>query len=134
VDIEGEEVKTAAAVANPFYGPHQPGQVPGFIHGQGADAMITGGMGAWAVELFAGYGIVPVTGASGTVRQVLEQLLAGRLAGAEACSTSRAHGHGEVPPAGTSEKDEVGRLREEAEALQRGLDEVQRRLSGLDRA
>lgn len=134
VDVEGEEVQAAAAVANPFYGQHQPGQVPGFIHGQGADVMITGGMGARAVEFFAGYGIVPVTGASGTVRQVLEQFLSGRLRGAAACSESLAHAHGEPPPAGATERDEVGRLREEAEALQRDLDEVRRRLSGLDRA
>ena len=68
VDIAGQEVGEVRAKANPYYGQHSPGQVPGFIHQQGVDVMLTGGMGRRAIGFFQQYGIQPVTGASGTVR------------------------------------------------------------------
>ncbi|HOG48274.1 MAG TPA: NifB/NifX family molybdenum-iron cluster-binding protein [Anaerolineae bacterium] len=94
VDVEGREVKALRTVANPFYGNHQPGQVPGFIHQQGADVMLTGGMGGRAVAFFEQFGIEPVTGASGTVRCALEAYLGGQLHGAAPCHESVEHGHG----------------------------------------
>ncbi len=131
VDVEGQEVKDVRAVASPFHGQHQPGQVPTFIRDQGADVMLTGGMGGRAVAFFEQFGIEPVTGAAGTVRHALEQYLGGRLRGAAPCAESAAHGHGEVPAEGAYEKDEVGRLREEAEDLQQQLNEVMERLNRL---
>ncbi|MBL7064902.1 MAG: NifB/NifX family molybdenum-iron cluster-binding protein [Anaerolineae bacterium] len=131
VDLEGREVEAVHAVSNPYYGHHQPGQVPGFIHDQGADVMLTGGMGRRAIGFFQQYGIQPVTGAAGTVRHTLEQYLGGTLQGAEPCRESLSHGHGEIPAEGEYEQDEVGRLREEAEMLQQQLDEVMARLDKL---
>lgn len=131
VDVEGQEVRDVRAIANPFYGDHQPGQVPGFVHAQGADVMLTGGMGGRAIAFFQEYGIEPVTGAYGTVRTALEQYLGGALRGAAPCAESVAHGHGELPAEGEYEKDEIGRLREEAELLQQQLNEVMERLRGL---
>jgi predicted Fe-Mo cluster-binding NifX family protein len=61
VDLEGQEVQRGNAVANPYYGHHQPGQVPGFIQSQGADVMLTGGMGRRAIGFFQQYGIQAVT-------------------------------------------------------------------------
>jgi len=127
VDLEGREVEAVHAVSNPYYGHHQPGQVPGFIHDQGADVMLTGGMGQRAIGFFQQYGIQPVTGAAGTVRHTLEQY----LGGTEPCRESLSHGHGEIPAEGEYEQDEVGRLREEAEMLQQQLDEVMARLGKL---
>ena len=131
VDLEEQEVEAARVVANPFFGQHRPGQVPGFIRSQGADVMLTGGMGGRAVAFFEQYGIVPVTGAAGTVRRTLEQYLGGELQGAEPCTESVAHGHEEATAGGEYEQDELGRLREEAELLQRQLDEVMGRLDKL---
>ncbi len=131
VDVEEREVKATRVVANPFYGQHQPGQVPGFIRDQGADVMLTGGMGGRAVAFFEQYGIEPVTGATGSVRHAIEQYLSGALRGAAPCHESAEHGHGEVPAAGEYESDEVGRLREEAELLQQQLDEATARLKRL---
>ena len=37
VDLEDRQVRQVSAVENPYYGYHQPGQVPGFIEHQGAD-------------------------------------------------------------------------------------------------
>ncbi|MBC7223606.1 MAG: NifB/NifX family molybdenum-iron cluster-binding protein [Anaerolineae bacterium] len=131
VEIEGNEVREVRAVENPFYQAHQPGQVPAFIHSLGADVMLTGGMGGRAVQFFQQVGIEPVTGAMGTVRQALEGYLGGALRGAAPCQESVEHGHGQVPPEGAYERDEVGRLREEVALLQRQLREVEDRLRRL---
>lgn len=131
VEVEEDGVLVSREVQNPFYGQHQPGQVPAFIHSLGADVMLTGGMGGRAVQFFQQYGIEPVTGAMGTVRQALERYLGGLLQGAAPCRESVAHGHGEVPSEGAYERDEVGRLREEMEMLQRQLREVEDRLRRL---
>jgi predicted Fe-Mo cluster-binding NifX family protein len=92
-DVEGGEVKQVKSVENPYYGQHQPGQVPGFIHSQGANVILTGGMGHRAVGFFQQFGIEPVTGAQGTVAQALEQYLKGELQGAAPCRESEEHRH-----------------------------------------
>ncbi len=132
VDVEGQNPVTVRAVENPFYGNHQPGQVPGFVNSLGANVMLSGGMGARAFAFFSQYGIEAATGAAGTVRLALERYLSGGLA-ADPCAESVEHGHtgctGHDSPG--YEKDEAGRLREDAEALSRQLDEAQARLNRL---
>jgi predicted Fe-Mo cluster-binding NifX family protein len=131
-DLEGREVKTVRSIANPFYAHHQPGQVPMFINTHDVDVMLTGGMGGRAIALFQRFGIRPVTGASGTVRHALEQYLGGDLQGAAPCRESQEHGCAETPIEGQYEQDELGRLREELELLQRQLEEASRRLTRFD--
>jgi len=92
VDLHEREVTAVSIVPNPHYGNHQPGQVPQFIHQQGADVMLTGGMGGRALAFFAEYGIQAATGANGSVRQALEQYLGGQLQSAQPCRESVAHG------------------------------------------
>jgi predicted Fe-Mo cluster-binding NifX family protein len=133
VDLNGSEVREVREVDNPFYGHHQPGQVPGLIASFDANVMLTGGMGGRAIMFFQQYGIEGVTGAYGTVRQSIEQYLGGELKGAAPCKESEDHGHGEIPADMAYEKDEVGRLREEAEMLLRQLAEVSRRLDESSR-
>jgi len=128
VDLEGAEVKTVKAIENPFYGNHQPGQVPAFIHSQAADVMLAGGMGARAIQFFNDYGIDAATGASGTVRVALDRYLKGELYEAAACASSEHHHHHD---SSGYERDELGGVREEAEMLQQQLDEVERRLQKL---
>ena len=129
-DLEEREVKNVRTVANPFFNQHQPGQVPQFIHSHGADVIITGGMGRRAIGFFQQYNIEPVTNAFGTVTQVLEKYLDGSLKGAQACreSTEHAHHHQEELPHGPYEKDEIGRLREEADALEQQIEEIRGRI------
>jgi len=93
VDLEGRDVKTVQVIENPFYGGHQPGQVPGFINEQKANVMLSGGMGGRAIEFFQQFGIEAATGADGTVRQALEKYLCGELTGAAPCKESVEHGH-----------------------------------------
>lgn len=97
IDLEGEQVQGVMVVANPYFLHHEPGQVPAFVHSQSVDVMLTGGMGGRAAEFFQQYGIQPVTGAAGSVRQALESLQAGELGGWAPCSESVAHGHGGEP-------------------------------------
>jgi len=92
VDVEEREVKAVQVISNPYYGQHQPGQVPGFIHDQQADVMLTGGMGSRAIAFFQQFGIQAATGAAGTVRHTLEQYLGGGLREAAPCRTSVEHG------------------------------------------
>jgi len=124
VDLDGEEVKEVRAVHNPFYYEHgQPGQVPEFIYDQGAKVIIAGGMGPRAIDFFRQLGVRPITGASGTVREVLEAYLRGKLAGLEPCH--------EGPAQGARPEDEVSRLKEEVASLSRQLEELQERLTKL---
>lgn len=130
-DIDGREVKQIQVVENPYYDHHERGKVPGFIKSQGADVMLTGGMGRRAIGLFQQYGIEAVTGATGSVRHALEQYLGGALQGAEPCRQPGRHGQEEAAAEGGYEQDEAGRLREEIDMLQQQLNEALRRLDGL---
>ena len=94
VDVEDGEVKTVQGVANPFAEAHQPGQIPTFIHQQNANVILSGGMGGRAIEFFTQVGVKAATGASGTVRQALENYFGGALKDAAPCDESVAHGHG----------------------------------------
>jgi len=130
VDLDGHEVKTVNAVPNPYYGNHRPGQVPALINSYGVDVMLTGGMGHRAITFFGEFGIQPVTGAAGTVRRSLEGYLGGALQGAAPCRESVQHAHEHDD--GAYEKDEIGRLQEEAEMLRQQLDDVAARLDQLE--
>jgi predicted Fe-Mo cluster-binding NifX family protein len=94
VDIEGNEIKGINVIDNPFFAGHEVGQVPGFIHEQGADVMLSGGMGGRAIQFFTQFGIDTATGASGTVKQAVTEFLAGNLRGTAPCAESVEHGHG----------------------------------------
>ena len=93
IDVEGQEIKAVLNVDNPYYGNHAPGQVPAFISSQGANVMLTGGMGGRAVGFFQQYNIEAVTGASGSVRQALQSYLRGELHGVEPCVGNHDHHH-----------------------------------------
>jgi ATP-binding protein involved in chromosome partitioning len=67
--------------------PHEPGVLPQWLHEQGANTIIAGGMGQRAQELFSGNGIKVVVGAAAeTPEKLVEDYLAGSLqAGANLC-------------------------------------------------
>lgn len=85
VDVQDGEIQSIEVIDNPFYGNHQPGQVPAFVNTLNVNAMLTGGMGGRAIEFFAQYGIDAVTGAAGTARETVIRYLAGELGGAASC-------------------------------------------------
>jgi predicted Fe-Mo cluster-binding NifX family protein len=94
VEFDNGTVSATEVVANPFAQGHEPGQIPAFIHAQGAAVMISGGMGGRAIGFFQEVGIQAATGASGSVEQALQAYQAGTLTGAAPCAESVAHGHG----------------------------------------
>jgi len=94
VDVDGDEVQAVQSVDNPFAQNHQPGMVPQFIHNQGVNVMISGGMGMRAIAFFDQYGIDVATGAEGTVQSTLDRYFKGQLSGAKPCRESVEH-HGQ---------------------------------------
>ncbi|HOG07382.1 MAG: NifB/NifX family molybdenum-iron cluster-binding protein [Syntrophales bacterium] len=84
VDEENKTILKTTLVTPP---PHEPGLLPTWLHEQGADVIIAGGMGMRAQELFVDKGIRVVTGASPEApEQIVGAYLRGELVtGANAC-------------------------------------------------
>ncbi|MBK1617605.1 dinitrogenase iron-molybdenum cofactor biosynthesis protein [Lamprobacter modestohalophilus] len=92
-EVENGAVTTTQVITNPFAESHEPGQIPAFIHEQGAEVMISGGMGGRAIAFFEQAGVKTATGAAGSVNQALQAYLNEGLQGAAPCAESVAHGH-----------------------------------------
>ena len=60
VDVESNKILNKKTMVPP---PHEPGVLPRWLHNQGTNIIIAGGMGARALELFAQNGIKVLTGA-----------------------------------------------------------------------
>jgi predicted Fe-Mo cluster-binding NifX family protein len=129
VDVSDGGIEDVQVVDNPFFQSHAPGQVPAFIRKLNADAMIAGGMGRRAIDMFREYGIGCSTGAFGTVRSAVENFIEGGLRQAAPCRESIEHSRN----ASEYEKeDPAHRLAEEAAALLEKMDDVIVRLPDGD--
>ena len=93
VDLEEDDVKSINSIDNPFFEGHKPGMVPRFIHEQGVNVMISGGMGRRAIEFFEQFGVGVATGAQGDVQIALQAYLEGKLNEAAPCRQSIEHDH-----------------------------------------
>lgn len=92
VDIDNGKVVKKEVVANPG---HSPGFIPQFLHEKGVEAIIAGGMGMRASGFFDELGIKPIVGVSGTIDEVIEQLIQGALKGGESlCQPGSGRGYG----------------------------------------
>ncbi|MDH7499145.1 MAG: NifB/NifX family molybdenum-iron cluster-binding protein [candidate division NC10 bacterium] len=77
VDVEKKEILQKQMISAP---PHQPGLLPRWLHDQGAQLVIAGGMGARAQGLFAEQGIRVIVGASSkTPHDLVVSFLQGTL-------------------------------------------------------
>ncbi|MDI6892308.1 MAG: NifB/NifX family molybdenum-iron cluster-binding protein [Actinomycetota bacterium] len=76
IEIEGGEVKRQRVIPNPG---HRPGFLPGYLAEMGVEAIIAGGMGPRAKDLFAKQGIEVITGVTGELDEALNRFLAGNL-------------------------------------------------------
>ncbi|MFW6264757.1 MAG: NifB/NifX family molybdenum-iron cluster-binding protein, partial [Bacillota bacterium] len=74
--IENKEIITEDFIANPG---HKPGFLPVFLNDKDIKVIISGGMGAKAIELFNQNDIEVIVGASGNVKEVLKKYLQGEL-------------------------------------------------------
>ncbi len=75
-DTESNQIKGKEFISNPG---HRPGFLPVFLHDQGVNVIISGGMGGSAVQLFTESGIEVVTGASGEAEITVKSYLSGKL-------------------------------------------------------
>lgn len=92
IDIENGKIGRRTEVANPG---HQPGAIPEFLHKQGINCIIAGGMGMRATAFFEEYGIKTIVGVSGKINEVIEQLEKGTLEGGESlCRPGSGKGYG----------------------------------------
>jgi predicted Fe-Mo cluster-binding NifX family protein len=84
VDVEDNKIKNTETRVPP---PHEPGVLPRWLHKQGTNVIIAGGMGARALDLFAQNGIKVLTGApSLTPEELVQQYLENALqTGANVC-------------------------------------------------
>lgn len=89
------ETKTIVSQNQATPPPHEPGVLPRWLHEQGVLAIVAGGMGQRALNLFGEYGISVQTGTPGQTPELLAQAyLRGELtAGVAACGQHGSH-HG----------------------------------------
>ena len=89
VTIESGKETARQVIDNPG---HEPGFLPEFLHGKGANCIVAGGMGPRAQNLFQQRGIDVVMGIDGSIDQVVSSYLKGTLApGQSTCDYG--HGH-----------------------------------------
>ncbi len=91
VELEGSNIKQTNSKNNPFFSGHEPGMVPEFIANEGADVIISGGMGPKAIEWFEQLGIKPITAPVKPIKELLEDYINGKLTGAAPCNDHESH-------------------------------------------
>ncbi len=84
--VDGTSIVETRPMANPFAGGHRPGQLPAWIHEEGANVILAGGMGRRAVDLFAANGIAVATGAKGRIEDAVMAYISGSLTGTAPCA------------------------------------------------
>ncbi|MFZ7134179.1 MAG: NifB/NifX family molybdenum-iron cluster-binding protein [Eubacteriales bacterium] len=75
-NAENNQIKDSEIISNPG---HKPGFLPNFLHDMGVEVIISGGMGAGAIEIFNEKGIEVVTGAQGSTKEAVGAYLKGVL-------------------------------------------------------
>ena len=84
-DIENKAIIGQISVDAP--GEHKPGELPKLLKDHGVNVIIAGGLGQKAIEIFNGWGIKMVVGASGLIEKAINDFLNGTLDGGDnACS------------------------------------------------
>jgi predicted Fe-Mo cluster-binding NifX family protein len=92
VDIEEGQVVRKTTLANPG---HQPGLIPQFLHQNGIQCIIAGGMGMRATGFFQELGIQTIIGVQGNIDDIIKQIQEGTLKGGESlCRPGDGKGYG----------------------------------------
>ena len=87
---EGTEILSNEFIANPG---HTPGFLPKFLHEQGVDVIISGGMGGAAIDLFNHNNIQVVTGAQGLAEENAKKFISGELKSTGSICHEHQHHH-----------------------------------------
>ncbi|MGX8795038.1 NifB/NifX family molybdenum-iron cluster-binding protein [Fusibacter sp. JL298sf-3] len=72
---------------------HKPGFLPNFLNDLGVKVIISGGMGAGAVEIFKEKGIQVITGATGPIDAVVQAYVEGTLTSTNTICNAHQHRH-----------------------------------------
>lgn len=75
-EAENNQIVNSKSIANPG---HKPGFLPNFLNDQGVNVIISGGMGAGAIDIFNEKGIEVIVGARGDAKNAAQQYLEGIL-------------------------------------------------------
>ena len=75
-DTENNKIVKSETIANPG---HKPGFLPNFLADRGVNVIISGGMGAGAVEIFNERNVEVVVGTSGAAKAAAQAYLQGSL-------------------------------------------------------
>ena len=129
VDVEGSQVVNVESIPNPFADEHNAGDLPSFMHDKGVNVIITGGMGPKAQQYFADYGITPVIGAYGKVKDVLEEYLKSKVEVTKPVERPVPPEHSEPK---SKEEQEVERLKKEVTALRKQIADLKSLLKSLE--
>lgn len=89
-EVEGKKLINSKVVLNPG---HKPGYLPVFLHEQGVNIIVSGGMGAGAVEIFNSYNIDVITGAAGSVETTIQKYIEGHLQSSNSVCEDHMHIH-----------------------------------------
>ena len=88
-EAEEGQIVNSQSMANPG---HRPGFLPNFLHEQGVNVIISGGMGGAAADIFNSHGIEVVVGAQGDAQNAAEAYLRGELVSTGSVCSDH-HGH-----------------------------------------
>ncbi len=90
-NLEGKEIKSTESIKNP---PHQKGLLPKFLNEHGINCLITGNIGAMAVNLLDELGIETIRGCRGTAEEIISKYLSNSLESTnEICEEHAHHNH-----------------------------------------
>ena len=75
-EAENKKIVKSESIPNPG---HRPGFLPNFLNDMGVNAIISGGMGGGAIDIFNEKGIEVIVGASGNAKKAAEAYMYGSL-------------------------------------------------------
>jgi predicted Fe-Mo cluster-binding NifX family protein len=119
---EDKSITKVESMENPLAQEHAAGELPNLMKELGINLIATGGMGPKAQEFFASFGIKPVIGVYGKVKDVLEEMLGTKIdySNMEKPIESIEHKHEEI----SDIEDEVRRLKMDVKELRKEIAEI----------
>ncbi len=127
VEIENNEIKKVETIENTLAEFHGPGELPAFMKNKGVNIIATGGMGPRAQEFFREYGIKPIIGVYGKVKDVLSEITEGKVMTGPQNNVEMDHIHKE------NENEEIRRLKLEVQELRREVAELKSLIKEIKR-
>jgi len=87
-EVERNNIIKEISIPNPG---HKPGFLPNFLNDLGINVIISGGMGAGAINIFNNKNIEVITGACGNARKLVESYIDGELVSTDSICNQHIH-------------------------------------------